>query len=107
MRSGLVKALVRGFLVTASSAGPTLERRRSTSGTSRWRRSLSWPTCAPATWGWSYTARWAPRPRRSPAGREEVAGPGAGHGVQDGYGAVPAAYHSLLEQATQTLSIRV
>jgi hypothetical protein len=35
MRSGLVKALVRGFLVTASSAGPTLERRSSTSGTSR------------------------------------------------------------------------
>src|SRR5215204_3001171 len=107
MRSGLVKALVRGFLVTASSAGPTLERRRSTSGTSRWRRSLSWPTCAPATWGWSYKARWSPRPRRSPAPWEDVPRPGAGHGDQAGYGAVPAAYHSLVEQATQTLSIPV
>ena len=35
MRSGLVEALVRGFLVTASSAGPTPEPRSSTSGTSR------------------------------------------------------------------------
>ena len=35
MRSGLVEPLGRGVLVTASSAGPTPERRSSTSGTSR------------------------------------------------------------------------
>ena len=34
MRSGLVKPLVRGVLLTASSAGPTPERRSSKSGAS-------------------------------------------------------------------------
>jgi dihydroorotate dehydrogenase (fumarate) len=38
---------------------------------------------------------------------EEAPRPGAGHGDQAGYGAGPAAYHSLVEQAKQTLSIPV
>jgi dihydroorotate dehydrogenase (fumarate) len=38
---------------------------------------------------------------------EEAPRPGAGHGDQAGYGAGPAAYHSLVEQAKQHLSIPV
>jgi dihydroorotate dehydrogenase (fumarate) len=38
---------------------------------------------------------------------EEAPRPGAGHGEQAGYGAGPAAYHSLVEQAKQSLSIPV
>ena len=38
---------------------------------------------------------------------EDAPRPGAGHGDQAGYGAGPAAYLSLVEQAKQTLSIPV
>ena len=35
------------------------ERRSSTSGASPGKEEPSWPTCVPATWGWSSTARWS------------------------------------------------